>query len=68
MADIAITVRLPRLQVFALAQFTKRIDFETVVQFAAVSVVRDGQSEADLIWLALIALREALADAGFRPR
>jgi hypothetical protein len=68
MRDIAIPLRLPRLQAFALAQFVKRVDFETVARFAAVSVVHDGQSEADLIWLALIALRNALAEAGFAPR
>jgi hypothetical protein len=68
MRDLVISVRLPRLQALALAQFCKRVDFETVARFAAVTVVRDGQSEADLIWLALIGLRDALADAGFSPR
>jgi hypothetical protein len=66
MPDIAL--RLPHPQALALAQFTKRIDFETVARFAAVSVVYDGYSEADLIWLAIIALREAMAQAGFAPR
>jgi hypothetical protein len=59
---------LPSLQAMALAQFVKRVDFETVVRFAAVTVVcEDGKSEADLIWLALIALRSALAEASARP-
>jgi hypothetical protein len=51
----------------ALAQFVKRVDFETITRFAAVTVVcDDGKSEADLIWLALIALRGALAEASAR--
>ena len=63
-----IPLTLPSLQAMALAQFVKRVDFETVVRFAAVTVVcEDGKSEADLIWLALIALRGALADAIARP-
>jgi hypothetical protein len=53
----------------ALAQFVKRLDFETITRFAAVTVVcDDGKSEADLIWLALIALRGALTEASARPR
>jgi hypothetical protein len=59
---------LPSLQAMALAQFVKRVDFDTVTRFAAVTVVcEDGKSEADLIWLALIALRSALAEASARP-
>jgi hypothetical protein len=52
----------------ALAHFVKRVDFETVVRFASVTVVSDGKSEADLIWLALIKLRSALAEAHVGPR
>jgi hypothetical protein len=59
----AIPLALPSLQAIALAQFVKRVDFETVTRFAPVSVVcDDGKSEADLIWLALIELRRALAE------
>jgi hypothetical protein len=65
---IPIPLFLPRCQAVALAQLTKRIDFETVARFAAASVVCDGHSEADLIWLALIALRSALSEAGFAVR
>ena len=71
MADpntILIPLHLPSIQAMALAQFTKRVDFGTVARFAAVSVVTDGQLEADLVWLAIIALRSALANAGFAPR
>jgi hypothetical protein len=64
----AISLVLPSLQAMALAQFVKRVDFETVTRFAAVTVVcEDGKSEADLIWLALIALRSALAEASPGP-
>jgi hypothetical protein len=60
----AIPLVLPSLQAMALAQFVKRVDFETVVRFAPVTVAcDDGKSEADLIWLALTALRRALAEA-----
>jgi hypothetical protein len=63
-----IPLTLPSLQAMALAQFVKRVDFETITRFAAVTVVcDDGKSEADLIWLALIALRGALAEASARP-
>ena len=64
----AIPLILPSVQAMALAQFVKRVDFETTARFAAVTVVSDGKSEADLIWLALIALRRALAKAGVAPR
>src|SRR5262249_17732291 len=64
----AIPLILPSIQAMALAQFVKRVDFETVARFAAVTVVWDGKSEADLIWLALIALRRALAEASVAPR
>ncbi len=65
---VAVPLILPRCQCLALAQFCKRIDFDTVARFAAVSVVCDGRSEADLIWLAIIELRTALASVGYRPR
>jgi hypothetical protein len=65
---IAIPLFLPPVQALALAQFTKRIDFDTVARFAAITVVCNGQSEADLMWLALIELRTALGAAGFAPR
>jgi hypothetical protein len=60
----AIPLVLPSLQAMALAQFVKRVDFETIVRFAPVTVAcDDGKSEADLVWLAVIALRGALAEA-----
>jgi hypothetical protein len=60
----AIPLVLPPLQAMALAQFVKRMDFETVARFTPVTVAcDDGKSEADLVWLTLIALRGALAEA-----
>ncbi len=64
----AIPLALPPLQALALAQFVKRVDFETVMRFASVTVAcNDGKSEADLVWLALVALRGALAEADIKP-
>jgi hypothetical protein len=60
----AIALALPPLQAMALAQFVKPVDFETVARFAPITAAcDDGKSEADLVWLALIALRGALAEA-----
>jgi hypothetical protein len=60
----AIPLVLPPLQTMALAQFIKRMDFETVARFSPVTIAcDDGKSEADLVWLALIALRRALTEA-----
>ena len=64
----AIPLVLPSLQAKALALFVKRVDFETVARMSAVTVVSDGKSEADLIWLALGELRGALAAADVKPR
>jgi hypothetical protein len=63
-----ISLALPSLQAVALAHFFKRVDFETVARMSSVSVVSDGKSEADLIWLALIELRSALAAASVASR
>jgi hypothetical protein len=63
-----ISLALPSLHAKALAHFVKRVDFDMVAGLASVAVVSDGKSEADLIWLALIELRDALAEAGVAPR
>jgi hypothetical protein len=64
----AIPLALPSLEAKALAQFVKRLDFETVASMSTVTVVSDGKSEADLIWFALNALRGALAQVDAKPR
>jgi hypothetical protein len=62
----AIPLALPLLQAIALAHFVKRMNFETVARFAPITVAcKDGKSEADLVWLALIALRRALAEGSW---
>jgi hypothetical protein len=65
---LPIPLALPSLEAKALAQFVKRVDFETVASLSAVTVVSEGKSEADLIWQALIALRSALAAADVNRR
>lgn len=49
-------------EAWALAQFVKRADRDTVRQWAG------DQREADLIFESWIALRSALAEAGVAPR
>jgi hypothetical protein len=51
----------------ALAQFCKRIHFETCVDHASAFVTYEGRAECDVIWSAVIRLRDALAEAGFAP-
>jgi hypothetical protein len=53
----------------ALAHFVKRGTSKPVARFAAVTVVRDDdKSEAGLIWLALMALRNVPAEVGVKTR
>lgn len=60
--DVDIPLSLPEEQAQALAQFVKRVDRETASRHAG-----DPQ-EADEIFESFIALRSALAAAGFAPR
>lgn len=71
MSDVrttAIPLTLTPLEAKALEHFVKRVDFETVARRASVTIISNGKSEADLIWLALIELRRALAEAGVAPQ
>jgi hypothetical protein len=52
----------------ALAQFVKRVDYETVRQFADKRVTYGGHAEVDVMWSALRAVDDQLAEAGFSPR
>jgi hypothetical protein len=64
-----IRLALPSLQALALAHFVKRVDFNTVARLASVAIsCDDGKAEADLVWLALIELRRAMAEAGAARR
>ena len=71
MADsypIPIPLPLPRDEAMALAQFTKRIDRDTVSRFAGMFELYDSGTEADVMWSGVNLLRSALAQAGFAPR
>jgi hypothetical protein len=65
---IKIPLSLPRAEATALAQFTKRLDFDTVAGFASPCAVHDGRPESDVMWSGVNSLRSALAEAGFGPR
>jgi len=71
MADPDITtipLELPPDEAAAFLQLTKRIDYDTVGRFTAVSVTYNGRSEHDTAWCAVNMLRRQLAEAGFSPR
>jgi hypothetical protein len=65
---IPIPLTLPRCEAQALAQFTKRIDRDTVAGFAGMFELYDSGTEADVMWNGVNLLRSALAEAGFAPR
>jgi hypothetical protein len=66
--DSKIPLELPRTEAAAFSQFLKRIDYDTIGRFAAVTVTYDGRAEHYVIWCALTTLRHQLAEAGFAPR
>lgn len=71
MADqeaITIQLHLPRDEAAALAQFVKRVDYETVQRFAAVCWLYGNRAEGHVMWSALCLLQRQLAEAGFAPR
>jgi hypothetical protein len=55
-------------EVAALAQFVKRIDYETVFRFCDKRVFYGGRPEGDVAWSALSDIRRQLSEAGFSPR
>jgi hypothetical protein len=63
-----IVLELPNDQAMALAQFVKRVDYDTCVRFASIITTYDGRAECDTMWSALCMLQRALAEAGFAPR
>jgi hypothetical protein len=68
MADYNITSippHLPPAEAMALAQFGKRVDFNTVANFSPAATY-DQTPEADVMWSALDRLPAALD--GFAPR
>ena len=67
MPDIAL--RLPDDEAAALAQFVKRVDYETVNRFASpCTMYGNGRTEADTMWCAVCLLQRQLGEAGFAPR
>ena len=59
-----ISLALPSVKAKALANFVKRVDFETVARVAFITIAADARSEAELMWQALGELRSALPQAG----
>jgi hypothetical protein len=71
MADLTpttIPLELPPDEAAAFSQFLKRIDYDTVGRFAAVTVTYDGRAEHYVMWCAITTLRHQLAEAGHAPR
>jgi hypothetical protein len=65
---ITIPLVLPFDEAGALAQFVKRVDYETCNRFASKNVWYSGRAEGDVMWSAVCRLQRQLADAGFAPR
>jgi hypothetical protein len=65
---ITIPITLPFDETQALAQFVKRIDYETCCRFASVCWTYGARSEGDVMWSAICLLQRQLAEAGFAPR
>jgi hypothetical protein len=65
---VTITLILPPNETAALAQFVKRVDYDTVGRFTSTFVFYSGRTEHDTVWSGLCILRVALAEAGFNPR
>ena len=65
---ITIPLILPFDEAAALAQFVKRVDYDTCVRFASEFVFYSGRTEGDVMWSAVCLVQRELADAGFAPR
>ena len=63
-----IPLELPRDEAAALAQFVKRVDYDTCVRFASKFVFYSGRTESDTMWSAVRMVQGQLAEAGFAPR
>ena len=68
MADVAL--HMPDDEANALAQFVKRVDYDTCNRFASPTTKYGMQSraEGDVMWSAICMLQRQLAEAGFAPR
>jgi hypothetical protein len=65
---ILIPLELPHDEAAALAQFVKRVDYDTCAKFASKFVFYSGRAEADTVWSAIRMVQGQLAEAGFAPR
>src|SRR5258708_3144152 len=65
---ITVPLIVPFDEAGALAQFVKRIDYDTCVRFASVFVFYSGRTEGDTMWSAVCLVQRQLAEAGFNPR
>jgi hypothetical protein len=65
---ILIPLELPHDEAAALAQFVKRVDYDTCVRFASKFVFYGGRPEGDVTWSAIRTVQGQLAEAGFAPR
>ena len=65
---ITIPITLPFDETQALAQFVKRVDYDTCCRFAAVCYTYGARSKGDVMWCAICLLQRQLAEAGFAPR
>jgi hypothetical protein len=59
---------LPPDEAAALAQFVKRVDYDTCVRFASKFVFYSGRTGADTMWSAVRIIQNQLSEAGFSPR
>jgi hypothetical protein len=65
---VTIPLILPFDEAAALAQFVKRIDYDTCCRFASVCWTYGSRLEGDVMWSAIRLLQRQLAEAGFAPR
>jgi hypothetical protein len=65
---ITIPFELPHDEAAALAQFVKRVDYNTCTRFVNSTVTYNGRAEGDVMWSAICMLQRQLAEAGFAPR
>ena len=63
-----IPLELPPDEARALAQFVKRIDYETCARFASITTTYGRRSEGDVMWSAICMLQRQLGEAGIAPR
>jgi len=66
--DTAVIIRMPAVELMALAQLAKRLDFGTCERFSCRHTTYADRTEADVMWSAVHLFQAQLAQAGFAPR